>query len=86
MFVGMTELSPEQAEQLRARVRGWKAAEVRERDLRRSEGAMTSADAFRAAMELCELASEAYDAPDPVRDREIERTRLIWQRLRDGAR
>jgi hypothetical protein len=33
-------------------------------------------------MELNELAGNALFAPDPVRDREVERVRALWRRLR----
>jgi hypothetical protein len=79
----MVDLSAEHAARIRQRVQGWRAAEVRERELRREEGAMTPADALEAALELCELLPEDADS-DPLREREVEQARLAWRRLRDG--
>lgn len=81
----MTDLSPEQAAQLRRRVQGWRAAEVRERQLRALEGASAPAEALEAALELCELMPE-HAGSDPLREREAEQARLAWRRLRDGWR
>jgi len=81
----MTELSPEDAAQLRRRVLGWRAAEVRERQLRATEGSLAPADALEAALELCELMHESA-RPDPLRERAVEHARVTWRRLRDGWR
>ena len=82
----MVALTPEQAEQLRRRVQGWRAAEARERELRRIEGPMNPAESFEAGMELCELLPDLSSAPDPLRTREVEQARLAWRRLRDAWR
>jgi len=84
-FVAMVDLSPEYAEQLRRRVRGWRAAEVRERQLRAIEGAVAPEAALEAALELCELLPD-QTASDPLREREVEQARSAWRRLRDGWR
>jgi hypothetical protein len=81
----MTDLSPEHAAQLRKRVLGWRAAEVRERQLRAAEGALAPADALEAALELWDLMHENA-RPDSLREREVERARMAWRRLRDGWR
>lgn len=82
----MAALTSEQAEQLRRRVQGWRAAEVRERDLRRVEGPMGAAESFEAGMELCELLPDVTATPDPLRTREVELARQTWRRLRDAWR
>lgn len=82
----MAALTPEQAEQLRKRVQGWRAAEARERELRRSEGPMSPAESFEAGMELCELLPDLVSSLDPLRMREVEHARLAWRRLRDAWR
>ena len=82
----MAALTSEQAEQLRRRVQGWRAAEARERELRRTEGPMSPAESFEAAMDLCELLPEVDGAPDPLRVREVELARRTWRRLRDAWR
>jgi hypothetical protein len=83
--VTVTDISPEHAAQLRQRVQGWRAAEVRERQLRALEGSLPPAEALEAALELCELMPENAGS-DPIRERETERARLAWRRLRDGWR
>jgi len=46
-------------------VQGWRAAEVRERQLRAVEGSLAPAEALEAALELCELMPENADS-DPL--------------------
>jgi hypothetical protein len=82
----MTDLSREFAAQLRQRVLGWRATEVRERQARAAEGSLAPADALEAALELCELLLENARR-DLLRERgEVERARTAWRRLRDGWR
>jgi hypothetical protein len=46
----------------------------------REEGAMSPEASFRAAMELCDLATLIEH--DPVRDREIAEARRLWTKLK----
>jgi hypothetical protein len=62
---------------------GHRAAERRELERRRSEGAPPAAVSFAAAMELLELADMTAGGPeDPVRARELAATRSLWARLK----
>jgi hypothetical protein len=85
-MLSMAALTLEQAEQLRKRVRGWRAAEVREREVRRVEGPMSPAESFEAGMELCELLPDIAGSTDPLRTREVDRARQAWRRLRNAWR
>lgn len=61
-------------------INGHRAAEQRNLELMQREGPMSSEASFLAAMELCDLAAPVDS--DPVRDREIERTRTLWAKLK----
>ncbi len=65
--LNMTDLSPEHAAQLRKRVLGSHAAEVRERQLRTAVGSLAPADALEAAPELWEL-MHANARLEPLRE------------------
>jgi hypothetical protein len=67
-------------EAVRRWITGHRAAEQRSLEVMRDEGAMSPELSFRAAMELCDLAT--FTASDVVRDREIEQTRTIWVKLK----
>jgi hypothetical protein len=68
----------------RASVRRWitghRAAERRSLELMRQEGPISPEASFRAAMELCDLAT--WMEHDPVRDREIAEARQLWAKLK----
>jgi len=61
-------------------IAGHCAAERRSFELMRHEGPMSSESSFRAAMELCDLATLMEH--DPVRDREISEARRLWTKLK----
>jgi hypothetical protein len=61
-------------------INGHRAAERRNLELMQYEGPMSSEASFLAAMELCDLAAPVDS--DPVRDREIEKTRRLWAKLK----
>jgi hypothetical protein len=59
---------------------GQRAAEHRSLELMRQEGPMSPDASFRAAMELCALAT--FPEHDPVRDREVAEARKLWTKLK----
>jgi hypothetical protein len=67
---------------LRRRVEGWRAAERLENALRREEGIPEPEASIEAAIELCELDPLSPGAEDPVRSREVQETRAVWEKLR----
>jgi hypothetical protein len=72
----------------RAAVRRWiaghRAAERRNLELMQDEGAMSPERSFRAAMELCDLATAMES--DPVADREVTAARALWAKLKQPWR
>jgi hypothetical protein len=78
--VSRTQGTPED---IRQRVAGWRAAEVRERQVRRAEPIPDPTTAFELATELCELAPELFREEDPVREREVLAARAAWAKLRE---
>lgn len=70
-------------EDIRRKVAGWRAAGVRERQLRRDEPITDPDAALELAVELCELASGSFQDDDPVREREVQRARAAWAKLRE---
>jgi hypothetical protein len=46
----------------------------------RQEGPLSPESSFRAAMELCDLAT--WMEQDPVRDREVAEVRRLWLKLK----
>jgi hypothetical protein len=79
----MAEASPDD---LRRRIAGWRAAEQRERAVRREEPILEPARSLELALELCELDATDPDKTDPVRERGVEATRDAWSRLRKHFR
>lgn len=69
------------ADAIRRRVNGWRAAEAREFEERRKQPALDPDASLAAAMELCELLPNDL-TEDVVRQREVEHTRRVWARLR----
>jgi hypothetical protein len=61
-------------------IAGHRAAERRSLELMRQEGPLSPEASFRAAMELCDLATWAEH--DPVRDREVAEARRLWVKLK----
>lgn len=62
---------------------GHRAAERRELELKRREGAPPASASFAAALELLELAGvTAGDPDDAVRTRELAVVRELWVRLK----
>ena len=61
-------------------IAGQRAAERRSLELMQREGPASPEASFRAAMELCDLATWTED--DPVRDREIAEARRLWTKLK----
>ena len=80
----MAESSTPTPEELRRRVEGWRAAERRERRLRRAE-LLDPRAALQAGLELTRL-DLSFASPDPIREREVAAARLTWERLRRSAR
>ena len=70
-------------EDIRRRVAGWRAAEVRERQVRREEPIPEPTTALSLATELCELAPELFEEEDLVREREVREARAAWAKLRE---
>lgn len=62
---------------------GWRAAEAREVELRRREGPLHPDEAFGFALEAWELNPEAFEAPDPEREREAAKVWEAWAKLRE---
>ena len=63
------------------RIRGWRAAGEQERKVACCQALPSPAISLAQAMELENLAGHALGS-DPVRDREVERVRAQWRRLR----
>ena len=55
-------------------------AERRSLELMHEEGPASPESSFRAAMELCDLAT--WTENDPVRDREVAEARRLWVKLK----
>jgi hypothetical protein len=72
-------------EDLRRRVEGWRAAERRERSLRREE-LLEPRAALEAGLDLARLDLADFTLPDPIREREVAAARRTWERLRRSAR
>lgn len=70
-------------EDIRRRVAGWRAAEIRERQIRRGEPILDPTAALELAVELCQLAPSLFLEEDVVREREVERARAAWVKLRE---
>jgi hypothetical protein len=70
-------------EDIRRRIAGWRAAELRERQLRRDEPILDPTTALELATELCELAPGLFEVEDPVREREVREARAAWAKLRE---
>ena len=70
------------SDELRRRLAGWKAAERREREIRRQEPVPEPAESFDQALELIELAWLELEHVDAVREREERRARTAWAKLR----
>jgi hypothetical protein len=70
-------------EDIRRRVAGWRAAEVRERQIRRAEALLDATTALELAEELCELDPDLFREEDPVRTREVGEARAAWAKLRE---
>ena len=76
-------LDDAQREAIRRRVAGWRDAEAREREERRREAPLSGEQALSFALELWELRRLAFEAPDSVREREVEGARAAWAKLRE---
>lgn len=70
-------------EDIRRRVAGWRAAEVRERQVRRAEALLDPTTALDLSEELCELNPDLFREEDPVRSREVGEARAAWAKLRE---
>jgi hypothetical protein len=68
---------------IRRRIAGWRAAEIRERQVRREEPIPEPTTALELATELCELAPALFQEEDPVREREVREARAAWAKLRE---
>ena len=64
------------------RIRGWRAAGEQARKVACCQTVPSPAISLAQAMELQNLAGHAPLVSDPVRDREVERVRAQWRRLR----
>jgi len=62
---------------------GWRAAEARERQVRRAEPILDPATALNLSEELCELDPDLFREEDSVRKREVGETRAAWAKLRE---
>ena len=69
-------------EEIRRRVAGWRAAEQREREVRRDEPPLDASAALDAAQELYELAPDLFGQEDALREREVLAARAAWAKLR----
>jgi hypothetical protein len=72
-------------EEIRRRVDGWRAAEQRERAVRRDEPVLDPDAALDAAEELCELAPDLFRQEDAGRKRGVLAARAAWAKLRKHA-
>ena len=70
-------------EDIRRRIAGWRAAELRERQVRREEPILDPTTALELATELCELAPGLFHEEDLVREREVREARAAWAKLRE---
>lgn len=70
-------------EDIRRRVAGWRAAEVRERHVRRAEAPLDATTALELSEELCDLDPDLFRKEDPVRKREVGEARAAWAKLRE---
>jgi len=73
---------PPSREDLRRRVLGWRAAGAMEQQVRLAEAPLGPAESLAWAEELCALNPEAFDQPDPIREREVAEARRAWDKLR----
>jgi hypothetical protein len=64
------------------RVQGWRTASEQSRRLAVRQPILSPAVSLVQAMELRDLAGSALLGPDPVREREVDRVRAQWRRLR----
>jgi hypothetical protein len=67
----------------RRRVAAWRAAEVRERQVRRAEALLDATTSLELSEELCELDPDLFREEDPVRKREVGEARAAWAKLRE---
>lgn len=70
-------------EDIRRRIAGWRAAEARERQVRRAEPVLDPTTALDLSEELCELDPALFREEDPVRTREVSEARAAWAKLRE---
>ena len=70
-------------EDIRRRVAGWRAAEARERQVRRAEAILDPTTALDLSEELCELDSTLFQEEDPVHKRDVAEARAAWAKLRE---
>ena len=70
-------------EDIRRRVAGWRAAEARERQVRRTETVLDPTAALDLSEELCDLDPALFREEDPVRKREVSEARAAWAKLRE---
>lgn len=69
-------------EAIRRRVQGWRAAELRELELRRQEAPLDPEASLEASLELCDLLGDGAFVADAVREREVAQARVAWAKLR----
>lgn len=70
-------------EGIRRRIAGWRAAEARERQVRRAEPVLDPTTALDLSEELCELNPDLFRDEDPLREREVSQARAAWAKLRE---
>lgn len=67
---------------VRRRIRGWRAAGEQDRKMALCQVVPSPAKSLAQAMELQDLVGRAVFGPDPAREREVDRVRAQWRRLR----
>jgi hypothetical protein len=76
-------VQPPDAQELRRRVVGWRAAESEEQRLRQQEKPLSAEESLAAAEALRAINPAIFAEPDAVREREVEAARRAWDKLRE---